>query len=227
MHELNGVSVGDGVVLKVGGDEREFTVGGFVRHNFFNGNYVLVSQRLLAEKFALSPDTVILVADSDAESVAEAVRSAFSDRNYYAVPAIEAYKWDVQSIDSVFNLVGTLAFVLTALVFVTALAGVTVGRSLSERTRGTLLCAGLSKSALLASETAEHAVSVLTAFVLAFLLSLPAALCLVNALRLFGLYFGFMYNFWVAVTAGLSVSALYVAVPYVFGFRKRYGMMRR
>lgn len=227
VHELNGVSVGDGVVLKVGGDEREFTVGGFVRHNFFNGNYVLVSQRLLAEKFALSPDTVILVADSDAESVAEAVRSAFSDRNYYAVPAIEAYKWDVQSIDSVFNLVGTLAFVLTALVFVTALAGVTVGRSLSERTRGTLLCAGLSKSALLASETAEHAVSVLTAFVLAFLLSLPAALCLVNALRLFGLYFGFMYNFWVAVTAGLSVSALYVAVPYVFGFRKRYGMMRR
>ena len=64
------------------------------------------------------------------------------------------------------------------------------------------------------------------AFVFALPASALAALCLVNALSLFGLYFGFMYNVGAALAAGLAVLAAYAVVPVVFGFKRGYGMRR-
>lgn len=224
--ELYGVKVGDVLTLELNSKSVDFTVGAFVRHNLFNGAYVILSQEAVAEAYGLNPDTVVLTATGDAALAAEEVRAAFADRNYYAVPALEAYEWDTRSLENVFDLVAALAFMLTLLVFVVALSGVVVGRTYSDKTRSTLLCAGLSKDGLLASETLEHALSALPAFVLALPFSALAALCLVNSLRLFGLYFEFMFEAWVAAVAGIVLAAAFVAIPVVFGFRRRYDMRR-
>lgn len=224
--ELYGVKAGDTVRLDVDGTVREFEVGALVRHNLFNGGYVIVSAEALKEAYDLSPDTVVLTADGDVETVAEEVRSRFADRNYYAVPALAAYEWDTKSLENVFDLIAALAFMLTALAFAVALAGAAAGRSYAGRTRSTLLCAGLSKRGLLGAETVEQTLSAVCAFVFALPASALAALCLVNALSLFGLYFGFMYNVGAALAAGLAVLAAYALVPVVFGFKRGYGMRR-
>lgn len=226
LRELYGVDVGDSLTLELDGVSADFTVGALVRHNLFNGAYVIVSEDALAAAYGVSPDTVVLTVTGDASEVAERVRAEFADRNYYAVPALEAYEWDTRSLENVFDLVAALAFLLTLLVFAVALANVVVGRAYSERTRSTLLCAGLSANGLLRAETAEHAVSVLPVFAVALPAAALAALCLINALSLFGLYFEFMFEAWVAAVAGLALAAAYIAVPAVFGFRRRYGMRR-
>lgn len=226
LRELYGVDVGDGITLELDGKKAVFTVGALVRHNLFNGGYVIVSEEALAAAYGVSPDTVVLTVQGDATQTAERVRATFADRNYYAVPALEAYEWDTRSLENVFDLVAALAFILTLLVFVVAVAGVVVGRAYSERTRSTLLCAGLSKDGLLAAETAEHAFAALPAFCLALPFSALTALCLINSLRLFGLYFEFMFEAWVAAIAGLVLAAAFVAVPAVGGFRRRYNMRR-
>lgn len=227
MSELYGVKAGDTIRLDVDGTVREFEVGALVRHNLFNGGYVIVSAEALKEAYDLSPDTVVLTADGDVETVAEEVRSRFADRNYYAVPALAAYEWDTKSLENIFDLIAALAFMLTALAFAVALAGAAAGRSYAGRTRSALLCAGLSKRGLLGAETAEQTLSAVCAFVFALPASALAALCLVNALSLFGLYFGFMYNVGAALAAGLAVLAAYALVPVVFGFKRGYDMRRR
>lgn len=226
MSELYGVKAGDTVRLDVDGTVREFEVGALVRHNLFNGGYVIVSAEALKAAYDLSPDTVVLTADGDVETVAEEVRSRFADRNYYALPALAAYEWDTKSLENIFDLIAALAFMLTALAFAVALAGAAAGRAYAGRTRSTLLCAGLSKRGLLGAETAEQTLSAVCAFVFALPASALAALCLVNALSLFGLYFGFMYNVGAALAAGLAVLAAYAVVPVVFGFKRGYGMRR-
>ena len=226
MSELYGVKAGDTVRLDVDGTVRELEVGALVRHNLFNGGYVIVSAEALKEAYDLSPDTVVLIADGDVETVAEEVRSRFADRNYYAVPALAAYEWDTKSLENIFDLIAALAFMLTGLACANARAGAAAGRSYAGRTRSTLLCAGLSKRGLLGAETAEQTLSAVCAFVFALPASALAALCLVNALSLFGLYFGFMYNVVAALAAGLAVLAAYAVVPVVFGFKRSYGMRR-
>ena len=91
--DLYGVRTGDTLTLDLDGIEHEYTVGGIVRHNFFGGRYVIVSRPSLEECFGVYADTVVLVTSEDTSLVAERVRTTFADRNYYAVPAIEAYKW--------------------------------------------------------------------------------------------------------------------------------------
>lgn len=226
MAQLYGVAEGDKVTMTVDGVPHEFTVGGLVSHNLFSGHYIIVSYDVLGAAFGIKPDTVVLRVTGDAVLAAEEVRSRFAENNYYAVSALEAYRWDLQSLDSVFDLVGALAFILGVLTFVIAAAGVVMGRTHSENTRSSLMCVGMSKRMLLASETAEQGAASFASFLLAFPLSALGALCLVNALQLFGLYFGYMYSTWVTAAAGAVLALLFVAVPAVFGFARRYGMRR-
>lgn len=226
VRELYGVDVGDTVTLDIDGQIGELEVGGIVRHELFNGSYVIVSAEALADAFGLSPDTVVVIASSDAADTAEMIRAHFADRNYYTVPALEAYEWDTKSLENVFDLIAALAFMLTALAFAVALANVFAGRAYASVTRSTLLGAGLSKNALLGAETLEHTVSAACAFIFALPASALAAMCLIHALRMFGLYFGFMYNAVAAVAAGLVVAAVYALIPVLFGFRRGYGMRR-
>lgn len=227
MTELYGTAVGDEILLEMDGTERTFTVGGIVRHNFFNGRYAIVSERALADGFGIFADTVALVVTGDASAAAEEIRTRFAERNYYAVSAVEAYDWDVRSLENVFDLIGTLAFVIAIIVFAVASAAAVSGRAVSADTRSSLMCAGLSRNGLLASEVCELALTAAVAFAFALPFTALAVSSLINALRLFGLYYEFMFAAWVAAVSGLAVAALYSALPIIFGFRRGYEMRRK
>ena len=226
LHELYNLNAGDTVSLVFDGERRDFVVGGFVRHKLFNGAYTVVSSEAMDAAYGVSPDTVVLTVRGDVAETAERVRSVFADRNYYAIPALEAYEWDTASLENIFDLVAALAFVLSALVLAVLFAGTVIGRAHSERTRGSLLAAGLSKNALLGAEIVEHAVSAIPALAVALPVSALATLCLIHALRMFGLYFEFVFNAGVAFAAGAVLAALYIAIPLVAGFRRHYSMRR-
>lgn len=227
MSELYGTAVGDEIVLEMDGTARTFTVGGIVRHKFFNGRYAIVSEEALAEAFGVYADTVALVVTGDASAAAEEIRTRFAERNYYAVSAVDAYEWDVRSLENIFDLIGTLAFVIAVIVFAVTAAAAVSGRSASADTRSSLMCAGLSRTGLLTSEVCEFALTAAAAIVFALPFTALAVSSLINALRLFGLYYEFMFTAWVAAVSGLAVAALYTALPVIFGFRRGYVMRRK
>ena len=226
MSRLYGVAVGDTVTLTVDGAPAEFTVGGIVEHELFTGHYAILSRAALKQAFGLEADTVVLNVSGDAERAAANVRSVFAEYNYYAVSALEMYMWDLRALTGIFDLIGALAFILAALALVIATAGVVIGRGHGARSRAALMAAGMSKRTLLAAETAELGVQGLAAFAVSLPLSALGALCLTNALGLFGLYFGYMFEAWIAVAAGAAIALLFAAVPLVFGFRRHYDMRR-
>ena len=226
MSRLYGVAVGDTVTLTVDGAPAEFTVGGIVEHELFTGHYAILSRAALKQAFGLDADTVVLNVSGDAERAAANVRSVFAEYNYYAVSALEMYMWDLRALTGIFDLIGALAFILAALALVIATAGVVIGRGHGARSRAALMAAGMSKRTLLAAETAELGVQGLAAFAVSLPLSALGALCLTNALGLFGLYFGYMFEAWIAVAAGAAIALLFAAVPLVFGFRRHYDMRR-
>ncbi len=224
--QLYGAKVGDNVTLSLGNQSADVSVVGITRHNLFSGNYLIISKQTLMDKFGMGVDTVLVVADYDATVVAERIRSDYSAKNYYTVEALTAYEWDASSMNAIFDLVGVLAIVLFAFVFVINLAYGAVSHSYSGRMRANLLSAGMSKNSLLGAEIIEYAITALVAFIISFASSVLITYSLVNALRLFGLYFEFMYETWIVAVVGIALSLGYALLPLILGFKRSYNMRR-
>ncbi|MCQ2602560.1 MAG: hypothetical protein MJ193_01390 [Clostridia bacterium] len=224
--QLFGAKVGDKIALTLENKTANLDVVGITRHNLFSGNYLIISKQTLMDNFGKGVDTVLVVADNDAKAVAERIRSEYADKNYYTVEALTAYEWDASSMQAIFDLVGVLAIVLFVFVFVINLAYGAVSHSYSGRMRANLLSAGMSKNALLGAEIIEYALTALVAFAIAFASSVLITYSLVNALRLFGLYFEFMYETWIVAVVGIALSAGYALLPLILGFKRSYNMRR-
>ncbi len=222
--KLYGIDVGDSLWLTIADKKQELKVGGVLSHRLFNGAYVILSENTLDKLYGLHADTVI--ARVEDEKAIGALSNKFAHKNYYVIDALTAYRWEMESTQAVFDLVGTLAFLVTFFILVVAVAATLVGRSSEERGRVALLNAGMSKNMLLRSEIAEHAACAISAFVVALLLSLPLTGCLIGALELFGLAFEFMYNAGVVVAVGAGICLLYTAVPLAFNFKRNYSIKR-
>lgn len=227
LKELYGVKTGDILSFALDDKVAEVTVGGILKHRLFSGNYVVMSDSVISELYGIAPDTVVVTAQSDTAAVADGLRAKFADNNYYAVDVLTAYKWDMQSTDAVFDLIGTLAVVVGVFIFAITVAASLVGRNTSEKARTALLNAGMSKSSLFKAEIIEHCMIAAVSFVLSFAVSVLLTACLIHALRLFGLYFEFMYKAWVVAVVGLAMSAAYVLVPIAFNFKKGYNIKKR
>lgn len=227
LSELYGVREGDTLTLTLDDKSADMIVGGIMEHRLFSGNYIVMSSDLIAREYGIGIDTVLAVSDGDTADAVENLRMAYAGRNYYVVEAVEAYRWEVESMDSVFDLIGTLAVVVALFIFLVTVAADIVGRSTAAKERNTLLTAGMSKKALLGAELYEHALSAIVAFVLSFIISVLATACLINALRLFGLYFGFMYEAWVVAVVGLVMAVGYALVPVALNFKKGYNMKKQ
>lgn len=226
LKELYGVDVGDVLTMTLEGKPCEVTVAGILKHNLFSGNYVVVSSETIEILYDIKPDTVLVIADKDIKTTAGNLRAGFAERNYYVVEALEAFRWEMESTTAVFDLIGTLAVVVAVFIFIVTVAASIVGRSAAERDRTALLNAGMSKNGLLAGEVFEYALIALVSFVLSFAWSVLLTSCLIHALRLFGLYFEFMYEAWVIATVGAVMSVCYIAVPVASNFKKRYNIKR-
>ena len=224
---LYGVKTGDRLTLTLDGVESEVTVGGILQHRLFSGNYIVMSDEVIAKRFGTMVDTVVIKADKDVDGVANELRAKFAANNYYVVDVLTAYKWDMESTSAVFDLIGTLAVVVALFIFVITVFASQAGRTSAEKNRTALLNAGMSKRALWGAEITEHCLVAAVSLVLSFALSVLLTACLIHALRLFGLYFEFMYEAWVVAVVGLIMGGLYAAVPLAFNFKKSYSIKKR
>ena len=224
--ELYKINVGDTVNLEIDGKSAGLKVVGITKHTLFSGNYIICSLDTLKDNFDMKEDTILVVADN-AEVIADTIRSQYAEKNYYAVEALTMYQWDAESLGSVFDLVGTLAFVMAVLVFAVLIAGAVASRPSGEKGRTALLSAGMSKNALLGSEVAEYGLTALVSYVISFGTTALMTASLIGALRLFGLYFDFMYSAGIVALVGGALAIGYTLIPVLAGFRKGYTLKRK
>ncbi|MGN1096548.1 MAG: hypothetical protein ACI4QU_01790, partial [Christensenellales bacterium] len=86
------------------------------------------------------------------------------------------------------------------------------------------LLLGTVKKDLLLSEWLEYFVVALVSFVVAMAFSALHIASLIYALLLFDLYFEFYYVVWVAFTVSGLMCVLYALLPFIFCFKKGYGV---
>ncbi len=226
LSKLHGVKEGDTLFLNLDGVEKEVVVGGILKHNLFSGNYVVAASEMLGDVFGAKAETVLVVTNGNTTEVVNSLRARYANNNYYVVEALEAYRWDRESMDAVFDLVGTLAVTVGIFILVVTVASSLVGRSVAVRDRSALLNAGMSKRALLLSELWQYFAIAVVAFVLSFAISVLLTSSLIHALRLFGLYFEFMYEAWVVAVVGIVGAVGYTLVPLALNFKKGYNMKK-
>ena len=222
LKELYGVNVGDKIDLKLDDKISQFEVGGILKNDLLSGNYLVINEDIIKKDYDISVDTVLAIVNGDSDKIVNQMRLTYANDNYYVIRVLDAYKWERESLDSVFDLIGTLAVVITLFIFITLIAGVVVSRSTASGERSTLLCAGMSKSQLLQTEIFEHVLMSVLAFISSFIVSSILTASFINALRLFGLYFEFMYSPWVVAVVGLCIALAYSFLPIALRFKKRY-----
>lgn len=222
LQKLYGIKEGDVLETTIGKASGQVIVGGVLKHELFSGNYLVVSSKTMDNVFGKKVDTVLVVSDGNVQKCVDALRSEYAVNNYYVISALDAYKWDMESMNAVFDLIGTLAVVVALFIFAVTVATALIGRGASKQSRVAMLNAGMSKNALLKTEILEHAIIALVAFCASFAMSVLLASCLIHALRLFGMYFEFMYQAWVVAVVGIAMGAGYALIPLVLGFKKGY-----
>ncbi len=224
--ELYGVGVGDTLSFDIDGNKADLIVGGITHHVLFGGNYIVISLDNLKNKFGIGADTVIAVAD-DPALVAERIRGKYSEKNYYATEALTMYEWDAESMSAVFDLVGTLAIILAVLTYLVLIASAVVSFPADDKARTSLLSAGVSKNGLLGMEIGKNVFTAITSYAVSFGISVAVTASLINALRLFDLYYGFMYNAGIVALVGGVIAVAYTLIPLLLGYKRKYNMLRK
>lgn len=224
--ELYGYKVGDVISFDVDGKKANLVVGGIVHHVLFSGNYVVISLDNLKTYFDTDADTVIAISDDTAKTATE-IRKVYSQKNYYVVEALVMYQWDAESMAAVFDLVGVLAVILMILTYLVLIASAVVSFPNDEKTRSSMLSAGMSKNGLLGLEVGKSAFTAITSYMLTFAMSLAITVSLINALRLFDLYFEFMYDAGMVALTGGVLAVAYVLLPVMLGYKRKYNMLRK
>lgn len=226
LQELYGVRVGDRLTFSLDGVSGEVSVGGILKHELFSGNYIVMSSAVIEKLYGIEPDTILLTVDGDMDKTVGELRTKYADRNYYVLKTLDAYKWDMESMNAVFDLIGTLAIVVAIFVFAVSMSATLIGRSGAKKARCAMLNAGMSKNALLQSELCEHTLVAVVSFVLSFATSVLLTANLIHALRLFGMYFNFMYEAWIVAVVDIVLMLAYILAPLVFAYKKGYNIKR-
>jgi|GEM_PF-774072 len=224
---LYGIDEGDTIEMTVGDVTRTVVVGGILKHELFSGNYIVTSSDVLERVFSKQIDTVLIVSDgTDMQRTVGALREKWADKNYYVISALDAFRWDMESMQSVFDLIGTLAVVVAIFIFAVTAASALIGRGGAKKARTAFLNAGMSKNMLLGAEVCEYAVIAAVALALSVVSSAVLTASLIHALRLFGLYFDFMYRTWVVFVTGIAMCGAYTLVPLALNFKKGYNVKK-
>lgn len=226
MQKLYGINVGDRVKLTVKDTEKEVIVGGILQHELFSGNYIIISSEILESVFSVKTDTILVTSSGDTTQCANNLRTAFSSKNYFVVEVLDAFKWERGSMEAVFSMIGTIAVVVALFIFVVTVTSSLIGRSAAERERSSMLAAGMSRNTLLKAELLQYILTAVLSFVISFAVSVLLTSSLIHALRLFGLYFEFMYEAWVVAVSGGVMAVLYSLVPVAMNFKKEYNIRK-
>jgi ABC-type lipoprotein release transport system permease subunit len=219
---IYGIKEGDTVALRLEDKEAEFTVGGILRHQLFTGNYALIATSTVSRAFSLPAfDTVLLFTD-DVDKTVGRLRTDFADRNFFAVGALENFRYELDAFGDVLTLVGVLAFIITAMVAAGVASNTAVSRAARQTERARLLISGMSKKQLFGSEICEHAIFAALTFVVSFGLSMLLSVCMIDALLLLNIYFSKIYAVLPAFLCAASCSAAYIMMPFIARYKRGY-----
>lgn len=228
LEKLYGIKEGDVIEIAIDKVKKEVVVGGILKHNLFSGRYVIMSKEVAQIHFGQESDTVLAVVNSDysVDGAVKNMREKFAGSNYYVVSALESFKWDLENMYAVFDLIGALAIAVLLFICGVSITSAVIGRATANGSRVAMLNAGMSKNTLLKSEVFEYALTALTSFCLALLSSLVLADGLIYSLRLFGLFFDYLYEAWVTASVGGAMALCYTLTPLVFNFKKGYNLKK-
>lgn len=221
---LYGLNVGDTFTLTVEGNSSDFVVGGIVQQKIFTGNYIVVSESTLSAAFNLPAfDTVLIVADGVEETIGR-LRSSFADKNYFIIGGLDNFKYEIEAFEDIFNLIGLLAFLITAMVAAAIVFNTTFARAQKETERTQFLIAGMSKKHLFRSEVFEHIILSVGAFLIAFLFSFPLSICLIDILKLADIYFKYTLAPLPAFICSFAFALGYIFMPFIARYKKGYSL---
>lgn len=223
--ELYGIQTGDILSFEIDGRKANLVVGGITHHVLFSGNYVIISLDNLKKSFGLDADTVIVVAD-DPALVADRIRNTYPQRNYYVIETLVMYEWEAESMSAVFDLVGVLTMILALLTYLSLIASAIVEFPGADRTRTALLCAGMSKNRLFGMEIGKNIFRATLSYLVSFAASALMTMSLINALRVFNLYFEYMYNAKSTALVGAAIAFAYMLIPLLLNYKRKYHMKK-
>ncbi|HRU84235.1 MAG: FtsX-like permease family protein [Christensenellales bacterium] len=218
-----GVKAGDKVTVYYGGKEMEAAVGGFVRSQFYVGNYVLASGELLADKLGVPAADTVIVHTSDADFHLK-LRERFSGKNYFIIPVAEIEASGTRALQSIFDFVGTVTYFVAAISILGIALNIFLSRMEQARIRTQLLSLGCTKARLFSAEMLEYFLIALAAFVLSFGAAILSMRCLFDAVLVFGLYYEFAANVPLALVVGGIIASAAALLPAILMFPKSYSI---
>jgi len=226
IHELYGTNVGDVLSVTLDGVKKDVIIGGFVKSRLFTGNYLIMNNENVQSTFGLEEDTVLVVSNDNIDKTVENLRIKFSSKNYYVIKTLDAYQWEMNSLNSVFDLIGALAFIVAILTFIIIVSTTLISRGTINKEINAFLNAGMSKSSMLKKELYEHTIVAFVSCIISTLSSVLLTYIIIDALRLFGMYYSFMFEALAIVLTGIIMGILYILLPVALNFKKSYNISK-
>ena len=152
------------------------------------------------------------------------IRNAMVEKNYYAVSALDAFKWEASSTNSIFNFMGFVAGAV--LVFSLFL---TIGMSYMERQKFKkerqifIQIGGYSKD-LLKIEILENGMLAAISSIMAIVGSVFGMMFLIDSLRLLGMLFSYTFIWWIPLVISITFFACYTIAPIVLKYGSSYNI---
>lgn len=220
-----GLDIGDEITLMLGGKSVTFSVGGFVRTQYNVGNYVLANSSVLSRAFG-TPDgnTLYVRTDGSNPDLCSELREAYSPRNFYVVSMKEAESVALSAVNSMFTFIDLICYFIAALTLLAVVINVLLTRASRTSERTKLLLAGSSKGQLFGSEFLVHLFIAAVSFLLSFGVSALMMRCLFDAVLVFGLYYEYIFDFGIALTAAGVMAAAVALMPVVFAYWRDYSI---
>ena len=224
--ELYGLKVGDKVTLNINGKDRKCEIVGFVSHTLFAGNYTIMKHENIKELFNERANTVILKKSNKKKmnEFVSNIRSSMSEKNYYAVSALEAFKWETSSTNSILNFMGVVAGAV--LVFSLFL---TIGMSYMERQKFKkerkvfIQLGGYSKD-LFKIEILENGIVAAISSIMAIVGSVFGMMFLIDSLRILGMLFSYTFIWWIPFLISSTFFVCYTIAPIVLKYGSSYNI---
>ena len=224
--ELYGLKVGDKFTLDINGEARKCEIVVFVSHTLFAGNYTIMKHENIKELFNERANTVILKKSNKKKmnEFVSNIRSSMSEKNYYAVSALEAFKWETSSTNSILNFMGVVAGAV--LVFSLFL---TIGMSYMERQKFKkerkvfIQLGGYSKD-LFKIEILENGIVAAISSIMAIVGSVFGMMFLIDSLRILGMLFSYTFIWWIPFLISSTFFVCYTIAPIVLKYGSSYNI---
>ena len=224
--ELYGLKVGDKVTLNINGKDRKCEIVGFVSHTLFAGNYTIMKHENIKELFNERANTVILKKSNKKKmnEFVSNIRSSMSEKNYYAVSALEAFKWETSSTNSILNFMGVVAgAVLVFSLFLTIGMSYMERRKFKKERKVFIQLGGYSKD-LFKIEILENGIVAAISSIMAIVGSVFGMMFLIDSLRILGMLFSYTFIWWIPFLISSTFFVCYTIAPIVLKYGSSYNI---